>query len=70
MSQRFSQFMLNLLTLKDKRNNNKKTKNIVALLVRHNYMTMFLDNCWMAEVFVISGIIKVEVSVISLAQRS
>ena len=62
--------MLNLLTLKDKRNNNKKTKNIVALLVRHNIMTMFLDNCWMAEVFVISGIIKVEVSVISLAQRS
>ena len=70
MSQRFSQFMLNLLTLKDKRNNNKKTKNIVALLVSHNNMTMFLDNCWMAEVFVISGIIKVEVSVISLAQRS
>ena len=62
--------MLNLLTLKEKRNNNKKTKNIVALLVRHNNMTMFLDNCWMAEVFVISGIIKVEVSVISLAQRS
>ena len=62
--------MLNLLTLKDKRKNKKKTKNIVALLVRYNNMTMFLDNCWMAEVFVISGIIKVEVSVISLAQRS
>ena len=69
MSKRFSQFMLNLLTLKDKRKN-KKTKNIVALLVPYNNMTMFLDNCWMAEVFVISGIIKVEVSVISLAQRS
>ena len=61
--------MLNLLTLKDKRKS-KKTKNIVALLVRYNNMTMFLDNCWMAEIFVISAIIKVEVSVISLAQRS
>ena len=38
--------------------------------MRYNNMTMFLDNCWMAEVFVISGIIKVEVSVIGLAQRS
>ena len=41
--------MLNLLTLKDKRKNKKKTKNIVALLVRYNDMTMFLDNCWMRK---------------------
>ena len=62
--------MLNLLTLKDKRNNKKKNKKHCRFIGRHNNMTMFLDNCWMAEVFVISGIIKVEVSVISLAQRS